>query len=263
MKVKYSTELWEQKKKTKHPLFRVIRFMVWLFSTKYTVEGVENLPEGPGVIVGNHAQMNGPVSAELYFPGEHYTWCISDMMERDRVSAYAYEDFWSRKPAALRPFFRLLSHIIPPLSVLIFTNADTIPVFRDRRIMKTFQLSAEKLAQGARVVIFPEEYEEYNNIVHHFRRGFVHTAKYYYRQTGEAIPFVPMYVCPALGKLMIGEPVWFDPENKTEAEADRICVCLQNAISEMAYGLPRHRVTPYPNVPKSQYPYNDVRVESS
>lgn len=221
------------------------------------MEGVENLPDGPSVVVGNHSQAYGPAAAELYFPREHYTWCISDMMERDRVADYAYKDFWSKKPVFIRPFFRLLSYMIPRLSEIIFTNADTIPVYRDKRLMKTFQISCDRLQEGATVVIFPEEYTEYNNIVHNFQRGFVHVAKYYYRQTGEAISFVPMYVCPEHKKLIFGKPIYYDPAAKIGDEAERICTYLQENISEMAYSLPRHRVVPYPNVSKNKYPYNE------
>ena len=240
-----------------HPVYRIIRFCVWLFSPKYKVMGLENLPDGPGVVVGNHAQMHGPISVELYFPEEHYTWCISEMMEKDKVASYAYKDFWSGKPRWIRPFYRLLSHLIPPLSVLIFTNAHTIPVYRDRRIMRTFQLSSEKLEENARVVIFPEDYTEYNNIVHRFQRGFVHIAKYHYRKTGTALPFVPLYVCPALKLLVIGKPVLYDPAAGTEEEAERICGYLQDEISEMAFRLPEHRVTPYPNIPRRYHPRNE------
>jgi len=244
----------------KSPVFCVIRKIVSMVAPVFKVEGVENLPDGPSIVVGNHSQAFGPLAAELYFPRKHYTWCISEMMEKDKVADYAYKDFWSKKPVILRPFFKLFSHIIPPLSELIFTNADTIPVYRDKRVMKTFQISGEKLAENASVVIFPEDYTEYNNIVHEFQRGFVYVAKYYYRQTGKSVPFVPMYVCPELKKLIFGKPIMYDPKAKSDVEADRICTCLQESISEIAYGLPRHRVVPYPNVSKKYYPYNERKI---
>ena len=253
----YKSTVWDNQIQTKHPVFRLVRFLVWFFYPKFQVIGAENLPKGAAIVAGNHSQMFGPIAAELYLPGKRSTWCISDMMEKDKVADYAYRDFWSQKPAAARPFFKLLSLLIPSLSQIIFTNAQTIPVYRDRRIMKTFQLTADKLDEGAKVVIFPEEYREHNNIVHHFQRGFIHTAKYYYKQTGKALPFVPLYVCPALGLLVIGKPIVYDPGSRTDEEAERICTYLEDAISELAYNLPRHRVTPYPNVSKKNYPYNE------
>ncbi len=241
----------------KYHIYRFIRKVVSLVTPVFQTEGEDKIPEGPSIVVGNHSQAFGPIAAELYFPKKHYTWCTSEMMEKDKVADYAYQDFWSKKPVLIRPFFRLFSYMLPTLAEIIFTNADTIPVYRDKRIMKTFQISCDKLKENAAVVIFPEDYTEYNNIVHRFQRGFIHVAKYYYRQTKEPVPFVPMYVCPKLKKLVFGEPILYDPSSKTEEEAERICTYLQDSISELAYSMPRHRVVPYPNVSKKYYPYNE------
>ena len=43
-------------------VYRFIRFWVKLFYPRIRVVGEENLPEGPVVVVGNHAQMNAPIS---------------------------------------------------------------------------------------------------------------------------------------------------------------------------------------------------------
>ena len=241
----------------KHFVYRLVRKIVEFVMPVYQIEGAENIPDGPVVVVGNHSQMYGPLAAELFFPKKHYTWCISEMMEKDRVADYAYKDFWSKKPALVRPFFRLFSYMIPHLAEIIFTNADTLPVYRDKRVMKTFQLSCDRLKEGAVIVIFPEDYIDHNNIVHEFQRGFVHVAKYYYRQNGAAISFVPMYVCPQLKKIVFGKPIMYSPDNSSAQEADRICNYLQDAISEIAYDMPRHRVVPYPNVSRKNYPYNE------
>ncbi|MBQ7481524.1 MAG: hypothetical protein IJT80_06550 [Lachnospiraceae bacterium] len=241
----------------KHPVYLIIKKIASLLTPVYKTEGTDDLPEGPKVFVGNHSQAYGPIAAELYFPGEHYIWCISDMMEKDKVADYAYRDFWSQKPAYLRPFYRLLSYMLPGISRIVFTNAGTIPVYRDTRILKTFQLSCDRLNEGASVVIFPEEYTEYNNIVHRFQRGFVRIGRYFYRQTGKCIPFVPVYVCPKLGRLVFGKPVLYSPDNAMDAEAERICSYLQDSISELAYKMQRHHVVPYPNVSRKDYPLNE------
>ena len=241
----------------KHPVYRIFRKAATILMPEFKVEGAENLPQGPAIIVGNHSQAYGPVAAEVYYPRAHSTWCISEMMEKEKVADYAYKDFWSKKPLPLRPFLWLLSRLLPTVASIALTNAETTPVYRDKRLMKTFQLSTEKLKENVDIVIFPEDYTEHNNIVHKFQHGFVHVAKYYYRQTGEAIPFVPMYVCPKLGKLVFGKPIMYDPTAKIDEESERICSYLQDSISEIAYSLPRHRVVPYPNVSRKHYPYNE------
>lgn len=96
------------------PLYRLIKAAVRAVYPKIKVVGEENLPPEPVVYVGNHSQMNGPIACELYTPGEHYIWCAGEMMDKKEVPAYAYQDFWSEKPKAVRWFYKLLSYIIAP-----------------------------------------------------------------------------------------------------------------------------------------------------
>lgn len=236
--------------------YRLIRYGVWLFSPKWHLEGLERLPEGPCIIVGNHCQMYGPIAAELYTPGRHWVWCAGEMLHKKEVAAYAYQDFWSNKPKAVRWFFKLLSHLIVPLSVCVFNNAHTIPVYHDARVLSTFRESAQKLKDGDRLVIFPECYEPHNNIVHTFQDRFVDLGRMFYKQTGNAMPFVPLYVAPALKTLYFGEPILFDPLAPADAERALIVNALMDAVTDMAVALPQHTVVPYPNIPRKQYPKN-------
>ena len=119
-------------------LFRVIKWLVRVFYIKYEVEGQENLPDEPCIVVGNHTQMHGPLASELYFPGYSYTWCAGEMMHLKEVPEYAFTDFWSQKPKYTHPVYKLLSYLIAPLAVCIFNNANTIGVYHDSRIITTF-----------------------------------------------------------------------------------------------------------------------------
>lgn len=244
----------EKKRSFSYCCYRIIRWLVWLFYPKTKVVGAENLPEDAAIVVGNHAQMNGPISAELYLPGAHDTWCASQMMELKEVPDYAFTDFWSRKPKSIRWFYRGLSYVIAPLSVCIFTNARTIPVYRDARIVKTFKLTLSALENGKSVVIFPEHYQPYNHIVNDFQDRFVDIAKQYYKRTGRCLSFVPLYNAPRLKTMYLGAPVRYNPEQPPSAERLRIKTELMQRITDLALSAPPHTVVPYPNIPKKQYP---------
>ena len=237
-----------------YPLYRIIKFLVWLFYPKMAVAGTGYLPEEPAVIVGNHAQMNGPIACELYFPRARRTWCNGEMMVLREVPDYAFQDFWSRKPRSVRWFFRLLSYVIAPISVCVFNNADTIAVYRDARLIGTFRKSISALIDGEDVVIFPEHDVPHNHILCQFQDKFVDTARFYYKKTGKALCFVPLYLAPSLHKMVLGEPVRFRPEEPIEAERQRICRCLAEEITRMAEALSPHRVVPYNNIPRREYP---------
>lgn len=236
--------------------YRIIRFFVWLFYPKMSVIGAENLPREACVVVGNHTQMNGPICAELYFPGKRKIWCAHEMMCLKEVPAYAFQDFWSGKPKSVRWFYKILSYVIAPVSACVFRNANTIAVFRDNRLLTTFRQTVSALEEGENVIIYPECYEPHNHIVYTFQNRFIDVAKLYYKRSGKAVSFVPMYIAPALKQMHIGKPIFFDPEIPMEDQRKKIAEYLMDSVTEMAIVLPRHRVVPYPNLPKKEYLFN-------
>lgn len=241
----------------KKPLFfRFIRRCVKAVYPKIGHQGLENIPNEPVIIVGNHSQMNGPIACELYTPGEHSTWCVSNMMFVKEVPSYAYQDFWSQKPKLLRPFYKVFSYLIAPLAAYIFTRADTIPVYHDSRILATFKKTVTRLEEGANIVIFPEDDTPRNQIINEFRDKFIDVAKLYYKRTGKEICFVPMYLAPKLRTMYFGSPIRYCATQEPAAERKRICQHLMEEITAIACSLPEHTVVPFNNVPKDQYPTN-------
>ena len=178
------------------------------------------------------------------------------MMHLKEVPAYAYKDFWSNKPKVLRPFYKLLSYIIAPISVAVFNNAKTIAVYHDSKIVATFKNTVKSLIDGNDVIIFPEQYKEHNHIINDFQDRFIDIAKLYYKKTGEELNFVPMYISPMLKEVHLGKPIKFSPDAPFDEERRKICDYLMDEITEIAINLPKHKVVPYPNTPKSKYKFN-------
>ena len=243
----------ESKKQSKPLLYRFIRWAVKACYPKITVVGAENLPEDGCILVGNHSHMNGPITSELYVPGRHTTWCAAQMMELKQVPAYAYQDFWSGKPKAFRWFYKLLSYLIAPLSVLIFNNAFTIPVYHDQNLVTTFKRTVAELDAGGRVMIFPECYEPHNQIVYQFQDRFIDVAKHYYKRTGKVVSFVPTYIAPSLKKMFFGKPVAYDPASSIAEERVRIAAAMMDGVTALAEAQPEHVVVPYPNMSARHY----------
>lgn len=243
-------------KRIGNEVFKIIRKLVEIFYIKIELIGNENLKDEPLIIVGNHCQIHGPIACELYLPENCYTWCAGEMMKLKEVPPYAYKDFWSQKPKLTRPFYRLLSYLIAPLSVLIFNNARAIPVYRDMRILSTFKSTVKKLSEGKSVVIFPECNEKNNNILYKFQENFIEVAKLYHKKTGKEISFVPLYIAPNLKKMYLGKPTIFCHDSPISEEKKRICEYITQQITEIAQSLPIHTVVPYRNISKRLYPLN-------
>ena len=235
------------------PLFSVIKSAVGLFVKKCKIYGIENLPEQDAVIIANHCQMTGPIYGELFMKNNCYIWCAGQLMNLKDVPAYAFEDFWSKKPKASKPLYKALSYIIAPLSVVVFNNARTIGVYHDSRLLSTFRTSLNHLKNGGNILIFPETHETHNNIVYKFQNRFVDLAKMYHNSTGKKIKFVPLYISPKLGAMYFGKPTEYCPENDIKEERERVCRYLSDAITDIAVGLPKHKVVPYSNIQKKKY----------
>lgn len=234
-------------------LYKIIKRFVRWFYGKMEVVGLANLPENHAIIVGNHTQMNGPITGELFMPDNCYIWCAGEMMNRKEVPEYAFSDFWSQKPKWTHPFYRFLSYIITPLAVCIFNNARTIAVYRDMRIMSTFKDTIKKLQDNKNILIFPEKDEKHNNILYKFQENFVDVAKLYHKKTGIELTFVPMYIAPKLKTMYIGKGICYNSENDIEEERTRLCKYLSDEITSIARNLPEHIVVPYRNIPKKYY----------
>lgn len=156
-----------------------------------------------------------------------------------------------------------MSYVIAPISVCVFNNAQTIPVWHDARLLHTFRDTRNKLSEGYSVVVFPETDPPYNHILSTFQDKFIDIAKLYYGKTGKALAFVPMYVAPALSKMVLGEPIRFNPENPIRAERRRICDYLAAQVTALAEALPEHKVVPYRQCPKRLRPSNIPKEEIS
>ncbi len=241
----------------KKPFFyRLLVKIVLLFYRKRTYVGLENLPAEPSLVIINHAQMHAPLSVELFFPTQKSMWCIGQMMNVKEVPAYAYQDFWSLKPKWTKWFFKLLSYVIAPIASFVLSNADTIPVYKDARILTTFRKTLERLNAGDNVVVCPEKADEYNEIVNEFQDKFVDVARLYYSKYKRAIAFVPAYCAPALKTVVFGKPIYYDPNLSMDEQRKQICDYLQSEITALAKALPRHKVVPYLNIPKKKYPHS-------
>ncbi len=237
-------------------MFRILKKILYTFYPKTTVHGAENLPDESVIIVANHSQMHGPIICEKFLPFDSYTWCTGEMMKLREVPAYAYKDFWSAKPKVLRPFYKVLSYIIAPVSVCVFNNAHTISVYHDARCISAFKETMQKLNDNNNVVIFPECYDEHNHIVHDFQENFINIARMYYRKTGRCLCFAPMYIAPKLHSVYIGKPIRYNPDENFDEHKESIRSYLMDSITQIAVSLPIHTVVPYPNISKKHYPKN-------
>lgn len=243
-------------KKKRKPIFNLLKKTVKCFQGKYTIEGLDNIPSEPSILVGNHAHAFGPFFAELHFPLQRQTWCASEIMNMKTAPSYIHFDFWGHKPKCSQWFYKIMSYICAPLCVYVFKSADTIPVYRDTRGINTFKQTLSALKEGKHIFIFPEGRSSFNHIVNEFQNKFVDVAKMFFNKTKKLLNFVPFYISPKLKKVCFGKPITFNPDEPMETQRQAICEYLKLEITKMAEALPLHKVVPYDNIKHKLYPQN-------
>ena len=241
-------------KKKKGLFFKLMKATISGFYGKVNHVGIENIPNEPCIIVGNHAQINGPIIAEMRSPFPHYTWCIGDMLHLKEFPSYAFQDFWRYKPKWTHWFYKMLSYILAPLGTYIFKNADVIGVYNDMRTVSTFKNSTKILKEGNHLIVFPEKHEAFNHIINEFKDKFVDLARLFHKETGKELSFVPMYIAPKLKTVIYGKPIKFNNNINIGEERKKVCDYLKSEITILAQSLPAHTVIPYANIPKKLYP---------
>lgn len=232
----------------------IIRFFVNIFYKKRTFEGLENITEEPVIFVGNHAQIHGPILAEVQFPFKHITWSIGNVFTIKEFIKHAKTDFWGNKPKSIKWLYMILAYIISPIAVGVFNSANVIGVYRDQRIIKTFRETVKHLKKGESIIIFPECHTPYNNIVNEFEENFVEVARLYYMMTKKKLSFVPMYNAVRLKKVLFGKPIEYNPELPSDEIKKQICKYLKEEITKLALSLPSHEVVQYSNEGRRKNP---------
>ncbi len=205
------------------------------------VVGAENVRagEGPMVFLCNHLEVYGPVISILYSPFPLRPWVIHGMLDKDILIEQTRSGAQKLCPLLPLPLRTAIVKILTPLVIWILNATDPIPVYRDslRDTIKTIEASVDAMAYDDNILIFPETDYKAEGVGTLFA-GFVQLGRSYYRRTGRAATFYPMYVNRKAHRMSFGEGITFDPRSETGVERDRLVTYLQTAMQDMADAPP-------------------------
>lgn len=227
--------------------FRVFKAVLKLFFPKNEFVWKCDKPSEDEVflLVGNHTKLYAPLAFVLNYEKPIRPWSNAFFLFYKDVLRHMFKMVLANR----KPKFLLypLAVIISPLIVWFFRSIEPIPVYhQDRRIVETFDKAVESLESGVHQVVFPEKLEgKANEYIFELNQGFTFVAKQLYDQTGKKLKFYPVYTCQPLRKVLIGEPITYNPEINFKKQKVEICRYLENAIKELADSLPKHKIIIY------------------
>jgi hypothetical protein len=197
--------------------------------------GEENLPRrGPAVFISNHLDATGPIADACSIPLRVHPWVIADMMDKDLAPVWLQADFVERQLHFKPPVSPWLARAICRISVPLFYSLGCIPVYISdyERMRETLEISMDILREDKFILVFPEDYRLPKDPVtkmQPFQHSFVRLGERYYSETGECLEFYPVTV-HAIGKIVIGKPVVFNPLNPVGQERRRLKKLMEDTI---------------------------------
>ena len=222
-----------QKTRIFGPFYLFCRFCWRVTHKKHPIYGLENITQQPAVFVGRHQDMYGPVEMMAWIPMEFRVWTLYRLMD----ARECYRHFVSYTYTVRRGYHplvaRVWSAIIAPLVAAFTKSMGGIAVYRGRKeIIDTFRQSVKALQRGESILIMPErDYTDNGSDAGDMYNGFIHLAQLYFRATGKALYFYPVYPSMQDSAIYIEKPVVFEPSQPFHAERDRVVEALKKELS--------------------------------
>ena len=197
----------------------------------------ERLGDEPLVFVCNHYEIFGPLAVAVSLPVRFRLWMSNEMLEPERYVDKTALGLQHAFPMLSLERAKSLYLGLCPLTGKALHKLTPIPVHREdpSRIINTMRQTAEAMARGEHVVIFPEDGQpRYSNgSVTEFMQGFALVGEFYRRETGKDARFCPLYIDKRHRRLCFGDVVTYGRGNAI-AESSRVSREIREQMLEMA-----------------------------
>ena len=222
---------------------KVKRILSW-FSRSLTVDGLENILEGPGIIVANHFNWKD-IFALLAGSERPLSFVCQEELLDEKKFADAIVDVSSETVSC---WGRLVYPVIRSVSNYVVRHTKSfegglIQVSCKNNNKKFLEDAYEKLAQGDIITIFPETRMKKNKHtrIMPFKPGFARIA-HYASQNGIQVPVYPTAIRNSMGlwkniEWVIGEPYYLtaDEQKDPREEISEFIGTLEQEVNTLLY----------------------------
>jgi 1-acyl-sn-glycerol-3-phosphate acyltransferase len=216
--------------------YHLITSILEAFMWDGELRGVENLGEGPGVVVANHMGAIGPVGLCSSLPMRLYPWVLGATVDPVEGPENLRKDFVEKVLRIRPPLSRTLARGLCKISTPLLLSLGCIPVPATHEAQKaTFQRSLVLLKAGKFLLIVPEDPRldpDPSTGIRPFKHGFLRLGELYARVSGRNLPFYPVVIHEA-GLVVVGKPAEYNLLNGARLERLRMVRILERAVKSM------------------------------
>lgn len=201
--------------------------------------GEENIVhDKAGVFVCNHGVIYGPVSAMLSLPVKCRPWVNDFMLDKESAARTMSRTFENKANWLGKRFKGVVIRTAAGIVCRSINRFNPIPVPKTdiRMYPVMMKESLQTLQDGTSLLIFPERPSgRYGDDTFHvFNTGFAAIGRRYYEETGENLPFYPVYTDKVKHEMRIGSPVYFEPGESIVVEKARLTSELRDRMVAMS-----------------------------
>jgi hypothetical protein len=212
--------------------FRVLRFIVRSLTPRY-----ETYPsaasETPAVYIVHHQNLRGPVLSMAWLQKPLRLWVLSVFCHRktcyDQYMHYTFTKRFGMPRILAAAAAAPLSVMIPAL----MRSMGAVPVYRGSRdIVKTISESIARLTNGESLLICTDiDYADTGSHMGEMHEGFLELEKFYLKQTGRHLAFVPIYISRTSHSIYLGETVSFSGCESFNQEKKAVYIRLKRGFA--------------------------------
>lgn len=180
----------------------------------------------PTVFIVHHQNLRGPITTMAWFDRALRPWVLSAFCAREtcfrQFCDYTFTQRYHYRRASAAALAYPISFLVPAL----MNSMRALPVYREpRETIKTFRQSLAALQAGQSLLISPDvNYADSSETIGELYEGFLSLEKYYQRETGLHVPFVPLHIDVPGRRILVGQSFRFRddiPFKEAKSEASR------------------------------------------
>lgn len=218
--------------------YKGVRKVLQVCLPRFTLVDFRTTPQKkePVVYVSHHQNLFGPVTVLMRLPFFVRTWVLSVFMDFELCYHHYLDYTLTRRLNWPRWLAKVCAWPFAKFAVALTQSGRCIPVNRQSRaVIETMKDSVETLKNGESILLFPDvQYDDNSPEVKEIYEGFLYIEKYYYRETGEHVAFVPIYSDRSMREIRIGNVLRFSGKERFFVERKEMVQNIQDELNRLA-----------------------------
>jgi hypothetical protein len=190
----------------------------------------------PAVYLVHHQNTKGPFITMAWLPFSVRPWVLGVFCSPKGCFDQYYHFTFTKRFGMPKAIAAVCAYPLSYFVSAVMKSMRSIAVFRDSKaIVTTFMQSIDALTDGESLLISPDiDYDSTDPEMGEMYQGFLDLEKFYWKQTGQHLAFIPLFISEKKRYIFAGEPIYFQKESEFKREKADAYSRLKQEFSRLA-----------------------------